>query len=135
LPRLAVVTATNDQIIATIDRYVEVFSTGDKGEYLALFAPDATVEDPVGSPICTGAEAISGFWDGVQGMASSIALERRGAPRIAGGEAAWNLRAVSDVGDAKLFVDIIDVMVFADDGRITSLRAFWDLADMAPYEG
>ena len=35
----------------------------------------------------------------------------------------------------KMAVDIIDVMAFDDEGRITSLRAFWDMAEMAPYEG
>ena len=44
--------ATAEQINATIDRYVAAFSQGDKDGYLALFAPDATVEDPVGSDVC-----------------------------------------------------------------------------------
>ena len=34
-----------------------------------------------------------------------------------------------------MVVDIIDVMTFDDEGRITSLRAFWDMAEMRPYEG
>jgi steroid delta-isomerase len=126
------VSATNEQIIGTIDRYVAAFCADDRDSYVALFSSDATVEDPVGSGVCTGPDEIGAFWDSVHGLASSIALERRGAPRIAAGEAAWNLRAVSDLGDVKVFVDIIDVMTFADDGRITSLRAFWDMGDMAP---
>jgi steroid Delta-isomerase len=127
--------ASADQIIATIDRYVEAFSAGDRAGYLALFADDATVEDPVGGEVVRGSDGIGAFWDGVRAMTSDIDLTRTGPARIAAGEAAFPLRAVTDLGEMKLGVDIIDVMAFADDGRITSLRAFWDPADMAPVEG
>jgi steroid delta-isomerase len=129
------VAATNDQIHATIQRYVEVFSAGDRDGYLALFADDATVEDPVGADVVRGLEAIGGFWDGVRAMSPEIELQLTGAPRLAAGEAAFPMRAITTLGDDKLAVEIIDVMSFADDGRITSLRAFWDFAEMAPYEG
>jgi steroid Delta-isomerase len=129
------VAATNDQIRTTIDRYVEVFSAGDRAGYLSLFAPEATVEDPVGAEVVSGAEAIGGFWDGVRAMSPEIELQLTGEPRLAAGEAAFPMRAITTLGDAKLAVEIIDVMSFADDGRILSLRAFWDFADMAPYEG
>jgi steroid Delta-isomerase len=128
-------TASADQITATIERYVEAFSAGDRAGYLALFADDATVEDPVGADVARGAAAIAAFWDGVRAMAAEITLTRTGAIRIAAGEAAWPVRAVTNLGEVRLGVDIIDVMVFDDDGRITSLRAFWDPADMAPVEG
>ena len=93
------------------------------------------MEDPVGSDVAVGADAIGAFWDGVRAMASDIELERTGPARVAAGEAAWPLRAVTNLGEMKLAVDIIDVMAFDDDGRITSMRAFWDPADMAPVEG
>jgi steroid Delta-isomerase len=129
------VAATTDLILSTIDRYIEVFSTGDKAGYVGLFAPDATVEDPVGSDVCRGPVEIAGFWDGVRGLTPDVTLELMAPPRVAAGEAAFNLRAIVDIGGSKLAVDIIDAMSFDDEGRITSLRAYWDMADMAPYEG
>ena len=60
---------------------------------------------------------IAGFWDGVRGLTPSITLVKTGAPRIAAGEAAWSLRAIAELGDTKMAVDIIDVMAFDDDGR------------------
>jgi steroid Delta-isomerase len=129
------VAASAEQITATIDRYVEVFSTGDKDGYLGLFAPDATVEDPVGSAVCRGPVEIAGFWDGVRGLTPTITLQLVGAPRVAASEAAFAMQALPELGDTKMVVDIIDVMSFDDDGRITSLRAFWDMAEMRPYEG
>ena len=68
-------------------------------------------------------------------MSPEIELQLTGAPRLAAGEAAFPMRAITTMGDAKMAVEIIDVMTFADDGRITSLRAFWDFADLAPYDG
>ena len=124
--------ANPEQINATIDAYVAAFSAGDRAGYLGLFAPEATVEDPVGSDVAVGAEGIGAFWDGVRAMASDIRLERTGDARIVAGEAAWPLRAVTDIGGVKLSVEIIDVMAFDDDGRITAMRAFWDPALMAP---
>jgi steroid delta-isomerase len=129
------VAATNDQIHTTIKHYVEVFSAGDREGYLDLFADDATVEDPVGAEVVSGRDGLTGFWDGVRAMSPEIELQLTGAPRLAAGEAAFPMRAITTLGDAKLAVEIIDVMTFADDGRITSLRAFWDFADMVPYEG
>lgn len=127
--------ATAEQIRSTLDRYVAAFTDGDKDGYLSLFAPGATVEDPVGSDLATGAEGIAAFWDGVRAMTPTITLVMTGTPRVAAGEVAVNLRAIPQVGDAKMAVDIIDVMAFDDEGRITSLRAFWDMAEMVPYDG
>jgi steroid delta-isomerase len=129
------VAASNDQIRSTIDRYVEVFSAADREGYLSLFTDDATVEDPVGAEVVSGPDGLAAFWDGVRAMSPVIELQLTGAPRLAAGEAAFPMRAITTVGDDKLAVEIIDVMTFADDGRISSLRAFWDFAEMAPYEG
>jgi steroid delta-isomerase len=128
-------TATADQINTALDAYCAAFSAGDRAGYVALFSSDATVEDPVGSEVAVGSEGIGAFWDGVRQMAPEIQLQRTGPARIANGEAAWPLRAITTLGEMRLAVDIIDVMAFDDDGRITSMRAFWDPSEMAPYEG
>ena len=39
------------QIRAHVDRYVELFSANDREGWLDLFAPNATMEDPVGTPL------------------------------------------------------------------------------------
>jgi steroid delta-isomerase len=129
------VAATPEQIRATIDRYVAAFGNGDKDGYLSLFSPDATVEDPVGSDVCRGPVEIAGFWDGVRNLTPTIHLQLVGSPRVAGGAAAFAMQALPELGDTKMVVDIIDVMTFDDDGRITSLQAFWDMAEMRPYDG
>ena len=44
-------------------------------------------------------------------------------------------RSRSAGGGCLLVVDIIDVMTFDDAGKITTMRAFWDPAEMRPFDG
>jgi steroid delta-isomerase len=121
-----------EQMRAAIDAYVTHMSDGDRARWLDLFADDARVEDPVGTPAHEGKDAIAGFWDLVQGMADKLTLERTGPVRVAASEAAWPMQAFSQLGDDRYVVDIIDVMTFDDDHRIVQMRAFWDPATMRP---
>lgn len=122
--------ATAEDIRATVARYTEAMSAADKEAWVGLFNPDATLEDPVGTEPHRGTEAIAAFFDLAQSLADSITLERTGPTRVAGREAAFPMRAISDLGGARMVIDIIDVMSFDDDARITSMRAFWDPAEM-----
>lgn len=121
-------------IRAAVDRYIEVMSRGDRAAYVAQFTPDATIEDPVGSDLRRGHEAIGEFFDLVHGLADRITLVRTGPVRVAADHGAFPMQAISDLGERRMVVDIIDVMTFDDDGRITSMRAFWDPAEMRPYD-
>lgn len=126
--------ATPDDIRATIDQYAERMTAGNKDAWLELFADDATLEDPVGSGVKHGKEEIAAFWDFVRTLSAEMELRRTGPVRLAGIEAAFPFEVITPVGDAKYSVPIIDVMTFDDDARITSMRAFWDPADMSPIE-
>jgi steroid delta-isomerase len=117
-----------------IDAYCAAFSSGDRDAYVSLFASDAWIEDPVGTPRHAGHDGIGGFFDQMAGMADSIELRRTGPVRIAAGEAAWPLQARPNMGGSTMMVDIIDVMTFDDTGKITTMRAFWDPAEMRPAE-
>lgn len=121
-----------DAIVATVERYVAAF--GDRDAYVGCFAPDATLEDPVGSPARRGHDEIGQFWDDQHGLADAVRLELTGSVRVASGEAAFPMRAIVTLGGNDLALPIIDVMTFDDDARITSMRAFFDMADLAPHE-
>ena len=126
--------ATSEQIRATIGAYMEAFSAGDRGAWIALFAEDATLEDPVGSEVKHGHEGIGEFWDFVHTLSTSIALEPNGPACVAGHEAAFPIRIVNDLAGTKMLIEATDVMTFTDDARIASMRAFWDMADMRTLE-
>ncbi len=126
---------TSEQINDTIERYVAAFRTTDRAGYLALFTDDATVEDPAGSDVKQGAAGIAEFWDFIHELSTNIELRPHGPVCAAPPEAAFPIQIVNDFGGTKMVLDAIDVMVFADDGRITSMRAFWDMAAMRPLDG
>jgi steroid delta-isomerase len=117
-------------IRATVERYTSCFTARDRDAFLANFTDDAWIEDPVGTPRYEGKEAIGGFFDQTQGLSDSIELRRTGPVRVAAGEAAFPMQARPVIGGATFALDIIDVMTFDDAGRITTMRAFWDPAEM-----
>ena len=116
----------SDAIRATIDAYAKYSTAGDIDGLLSLFADDATQEDPVGQPVNVGRDAIRGFFENVKNVGPmELSLARE--PIIIGSEAMVFLSVVSHVGDQDVTVPFIaDHMTFADDGRIQSLRAFFD---------
>lgn len=124
--------ADPETIRATVARYMAAMSAGDRDTWLGCFADDATLEDPVGSDVVTGREDIATFFDNAHGMADGITMEPTGPVRIAAGQAAFPFRIITTLGADRFEMPVIDVMTFDDAGRITSMRAFWDMADMAP---
>jgi steroid Delta-isomerase len=127
-------TADAATIRSTVEAYCAAFSAGDRAAYVGLFSGDAWLEDPVGSPRLQGHEAIGGFFDQSSSMAESIELRQTGPVRVAAGEAAFPMQARPSIGGTTFCVDIIDVMTFDDAGKITTMRAFWDPAEMRPAD-
>jgi steroid Delta-isomerase len=128
-------TADATTIRAAVEAYCAAFSAGDRAAYTGLFAEDAWIEDPVGSPRREGREAIGGFFDESRALAETIELRQTGPVRVAAGECAFPMQARPDIGGTTFAVDIIDVMTFDDAGQIATMRAFWDPAEMRPAEG
>jgi steroid delta-isomerase len=118
--------ASSDHIRATIGRYIEFMNDSDVDSIAELYAEDATLEDPIGTTPLRGREAIRGFYAAAVGQ---VELELTGSPRVAAGEAAFPMHA--RLGGAQT-MEVIDVMVFDDDGRIASMRAFWSTDEAQP---
>jgi steroid delta-isomerase len=123
-----------DAIRATIDGYLAAFNAADRAAWLARWSPEATMEDPVGSPIRKGHEEIGAFYDDSQAMADRIRLVRTGSVRVAGHEAAFPMEVRPVLGGTEFTVDVIDAMRFDDEGRIVAMRAYWDPTAMRPVE-
>ena len=115
-----------DDVYAALERYVDLFNAGDSAGWSELFAKDARQEDPVGSPVNEGREAIRAFYDNVRSIGPArITVER--PPVIVGNEAILCFSVVTDLGEQKATVPfIVDHFVFDEQGAITSLRAFYD---------
>ncbi|WP_232678620.1 nuclear transport factor 2 family protein [Nocardioides sp. R-C-SC26] len=120
-------TIDNDRAIATVRQYLDLVATGTAAEITALFAPDATLEDPVGSEVRSGIEAISAFYETVAPLEATTELL---TVRACGGEATFHFRMITKAGDANLTLEPMEHMVFDDEGRIQAMRAWWSDADM-----
>jgi steroid delta-isomerase len=111
-----------DALRRTVERYVELMNAGDADGIAALYADDATLEDPIGAPAQRGRPAILAWY---RASAGKVRLELTGPIRVAGGEAAFPMLGTLGTPGSPAYLDIIDVMKFDAAGRIASMRAFW----------
>ena len=104
--------------------YLDSTSRGDVAGRLALFAPDATFEDPVGAAPIVGHEALRAFWTAGAGIEVRTRLELM---VVAGDEAAYVFTA--EVGadpDDRVTIRVIETIEVDDNGLISSMRAYFD---------
>lgn len=121
---------TPEAIRETIAAYVDAVATGTVDDILALYAPGATVEDPVGSEVRSTEESLREFYGVVAPMKQVGEVL---TVRIAENNAAFHFSLVTEVEDQKFEISPIDVMTFDDDGKIASMRAFWGPEDMITH--
>lgn len=116
-------------IKATIQAYLAHHTAGEIDAIVALFAPDAVAYDPVDQPPHVGTDALRAFFTASHELADSLVLTLTGPIRVTGNEAAFPMEVVTKIGDLRMAIDVIDVMTFDDDGLITEMRAYWNMAD------
>jgi steroid delta-isomerase len=109
--------------------YVDAFNAQDAERIIALFAPDAWIEDPVGSPPKRGRDEIAAFYRASVQRVRRIELA---APvRGSHGDAAAMAFVVHlDYGGRPCEIAVIDVMRFDRRGRVTSMQAYWGREDL-----
>lgn len=110
--------------IAAVNKYVEAFDKQDMDLIREIYADDAIVEDPVGTDIHDGIEAVCTFYEGA--LQSGAKLVLTGPVRTAGNAAAFPFQV--QMGDME--IDIIDVFEFNDAGKVTSMKAYWGPENM-----
>ncbi len=113
----------------TLARYAACVSAGDVEGIVALYAPEAWIEIPVGGARHRGIAAIRAYYAGNE-LAQT--LELAGPACVAGREGAVPLRAVIAREGRRLELDVIDVVEVDAQGRLLQLRAFFDLARARP---
>jgi steroid delta-isomerase len=112
-----------EDITKAVNRYLETVSQGRPDDVAALYAEDATVEDPVGGEVHIGRQAIRGFYANVLGAKCETDVVTL---RALGNEAAYFWRLTVDLGEGdRMTIEIISVMTFDDEGKIASMKAYW----------
>ena len=119
-----------EQINQTVTRYLDFVSTGQPDEIAALYADDATVEDPVGGEVHIGRQAIRGFYGTLENVKAQTEVLTL---RALGNEAAFHWTLTIDSGGTGMRVDIISVMTSDDDGNIASMKAYWGQDNVANF--
>ena len=123
---------------AAVQAYFDRFNAADAEGITNLYADDATVQDPYGTPGKSGREEILGFYS--MAVKSGSHLVQQGPTRIAGNRAAFAFtvhigglseesKAVDmDLPMGKMQIDVIDTFEFNEDGKVTAMTAYWDPA-------
>jgi steroid delta-isomerase len=124
---------TPESAAALSDAYLQGLVKGDLEGVVSLFSPDATVEDPVGSEIKQGEEALRAFYQ--VACDSVTAAERIGPPRIAGQDIAFAFTITVGVAPDAMCIDIIDVFTCDTSGKVCGMRAYWGPDNMRPIDG
>ena len=120
---------TPDEIRSAMESYIKFMCESDIDGIMDLYADDAVVEDPVGGAVVEGRENLRNFY---AGSAPKLQVELTGPIRVSGVECAMPMLAELTMNDTKLYIDVIDVMKFNDAGKLVSMRAFWNPAEMRP---
>ena len=105
--------------IKVVEKYVEAFDNSDMSIIRDMYAENATVEDPVGSPVHKGMEAICAFYDGA--LASGAKLALTGKPCCAGNAVAFSFQVTMP----GMLINIIDVFEFDEQGKVNNMKAYW----------
>ncbi len=118
---------SQEAIAQTVNRYLELVAGGKTDEILNLYAADATVEDPIGSDVRRGHDAIREFYAGFQDIKKDTELSEL---RVGGSEAAYLWHLTLHAGEGRNRISPISHMTFDEDAKITSMRAFWSPSDV-----
>jgi steroid Delta-isomerase len=121
--------ARPDDYAKTVNRYLELLANGSADDVTALYAEDATIEDPIGSELRRGRAAIHEFYAAFESAQKQTELV---SLRVGGNEAAFLWSLTIKAGDSGTRIEPISVMTFDGDAKITSMRAFWSPADAEP---
>ncbi|WP_157529826.1 nuclear transport factor 2 family protein [Microtetraspora niveoalba] len=112
-----------------LQEYVTAWNAGDAAAIVALFADDAIVADPYGTPPREGREAIRAFYeDGVKtGARLTLDAPIRGShgDRAA---MAFTVELTTEAGPMR--IRVIDVMTFDEHGKIARMEALWGPDDV-----
>jgi len=113
---------------AAMQAYVDGLNRGDAEAVIALFAEDAVIEDPVGTPEKRGQEIVAWFHEAVAMKARlELATPIRGSH---GNAAAMAFTVTTEWEGKRAAIRSLDVCTFDAAGRITRLEGYWGPDDV-----
>jgi len=111
-----------------VEDYIKILNVHSFEMLEALYADDATVEDPYGSEPIVGIDAIKTFY--TKAFDAKISAKLTGPARVAGDSAAFDF----EVNFGGMLMRVIDVFQFNDEGKVISMKAYWSEANISQPE-
>ena len=119
---------TQAHMKAALQAYIDGFNADDPDAIMALFAADAVIEDPVGSPLKSRAEFEAFIRQGVKfGARLKLAAPIRGSH---GNHAAMVFTVTFVQDGVRYTTNSTDVMTFDAAGKIVRMDGFWGPGDV-----
>lgn len=111
---------------AVVAAYYSAFRTGDVESWLAVFAPDAEVANPAGTPTISGSVPLRELWEELTcPFRDREVTEDLVVPTPGGVAVKWTMRGVPWAGEP-VTAEGIDVFAVDGCGRVTALSSYWD---------
>jgi steroid Delta-isomerase len=119
-----------DVVSRAVKAYFEAIRAMDEHAWVNTFAEDAVSYDPVGAPPTVGHQSLREFFQSITGAFKEVGL-KEDEVFVAGNGAAvrWTGRGVSKSGN-KVRFEGIDVFEVNEAGKIQTLHAYWNPAEM-----
>ena len=119
---------TPEQIEAIATEMFNKFAAFDAQGTANMFAPNGTIEDPVGTTPVQGTQAIIAYLETFPTILNEIRIQSFDVT-VCGHEAAvkWRLRFKTKTGNV-FFVDGIGIFKINEDGKVQSDREYFDYA-------
>ena len=117
-------------ITKAVKAYFAALRAMDENAWVNTFAEDATSNDPVGAPPIVGHQKLREFFQTITAAFKEVGLTEDEV-FIAGNGAAvkWSGRGISKQG-RKVNFEGIDVFAVNEAGKIETLHAYWNPAEM-----
>ena len=119
---------TPEQMIAAVHAYVEAFDKQDPALATSIFAEDAVIDDPIGSPPKVGQAAILQFY--TESMATGAKLVLQGPIRVAVAHAAFAMQVRLHWDGKDMAIDVIDTFAFDEAGKVRQMQAYFGPGNM-----
>ena len=114
----------------TVKAYFAAIRAMNEQAWIDTFAEDAVSHDPVGAPAIVGHQSLREFFQTITSAFKEVGLTEEDV-FIAGNGAAvkWSGRGISQ-GGRKVHFGGIDVFELNEAGKIQTLHAYWNPAEM-----
>jgi steroid Delta-isomerase len=119
-----------DKISRAVRAYFLAVRAMDPEAVASTFAEDGTTFDPVSSPGITGRDGIREFFQSIYKNFKSVGLTEDSVFVAGNGAAVKWTGSGTSINGSEVRFEGIDVFEVNEDGKIQTLRAYWNPAEM-----